>query len=76
MNALFSNRYDSHARQDEICDELAALGIKDFSKNTISDKDMLSNLFDWVATLTPIALLANKRGPMQDCFLKGGHQWN
>lgn len=69
VDSLFTSRYNSFTKQEDVSDELASLMVTDFRKEGKNDKDVLTELIDRVATLTPLALRSDCRYNMQKTFL-------
>lgn len=65
VEALFTNRYGWNTMQEDVSDELSALCISDFRKDT-SDKGAILKLVDRVATQTPVAVLSKRCNKMQE----------
>lgn len=67
---MFSKRYGSVTKQDEISKKLSSLRIEDFRKEGGSNKEALGDLSDRIATLYPLSLPTDRNDMMQKIFLK------
>lgn len=78
IDNLFTQRYDSTTKQEEVSDELTALKLEDFKNEKNDDKEALSKLVDRIAKLYQLSIPSDRNEAMQKRFLQravSGKDW-
>lgn len=70
IDLLFTHRYDSATKQEEVSDELASLKLDDFKEEQDGEKEALSKLVATIAKLYPFSIPSTSNESMQWPFLK------